>query len=86
MVTLGIVPIKTFCGRPNCPTCYPVAVPVEEVEPVPTEEAPPKRTGTKAQQAKAAIALATGINAVSLDEPADASGVLSLDAGMEDAE
>ena len=71
MVTLRDGPPRSeWCGRPNCPTCNPVAV---EHEPVVAAvesdpDAPPPRSATKVSQAKAAIRIATGVDATSLDD------------------
>ena len=65
-------PRKERCGRPNCPTCYPVADGPRMAELMAQEpDAPPTRTPTKTQQAKAAILAATGVSADSLDERPD---------------
>ena len=62
MVTTPESVKEVHCWRPMCPTCYPVNL-KEEAPAPPTEpeEEHSVRSGTKAQQAAAAIFAATGV-------------------------
>jgi hypothetical protein len=55
------------CFRPGCPTCYPVA---EEHAPVRVEAEPEKkvRSGTKLEQTRDAILVATGLRLLGGDD------------------